>query len=176
MLPCVHVDSHLIIDEAPSDHVAEHAAADLVRESIDEGIIDPGGLEETSFAAGGGSEDSLGDDAVIVKMLVKCRARPVDEGDGTEARLGRRIGAGLPDGGLDGAQEDTQHRSGVHGVAVQEVAEPLRKGEHPLAIGDTGQDVVHEVGGGPDHVLGTAGRAKPLSLATEGREKLIPAG
>jgi hypothetical protein len=86
------------------------------------------------------------------------------------------MGAGLTEGRLHGTKEDVQHRADMGGITVQEVAQPFGQGEHPLAVGNAGQHVVDQVGGGSDHVLGRTRRAYSRALTAECGQKLITAG
>ena len=109
-------------------------------------------------------------------MFVQGRSWPVQEGDGAEPRLRVRVGAGVSQGGLHGPQEDEQHGPGMAGIPVKEIPQPFGQGEHPLAVRNPGQNVVYQVGGGSDHVLGGARGTESPSLTAECSQKLIATG
>jgi hypothetical protein len=75
-------------------------------------------------------------------------------------------------GGPDSAEQDPEHGAGENRVVVEEGADPLGDGEHPLAVRRPRQDLVVQVGGDLDHPPGVAGRADAAALAGEGHEAL----
>ena len=95
------------------------------------------------------------------------------ERDGADPGLRSGSGARLSERGANGPQEDVQNRAGDGWVVVQEGADALRHGEHPLAHGKRRQDVIDEMGGGLDHATGVAGRTYAASLATERDQEVV---
>lgn len=47
-------------------------------------------------------------------------------------------GAVVAETGADGAEQDPEHGAGEGGIVVEEGADPLREGEHPLADRERG--------------------------------------
>ncbi len=74
-------------------------------------------------------------------------------------------GAGLPQRGLEGPEEDVKDGAGGPGPVVKEGPGTLGHGEHELADRHVGNDVVHQVGCGLGHALGAAGGAGASALA-----------
>ncbi len=58
-----------------------------------------------------------------------------------------------------------QHRTSNRGVVVQEGADALRQGEHPLGHGKPQLDVIDEMGGSLDHAASIAGGTHAAALA-----------
>ena len=77
---------------------------------------------------------------------------------------------------MEGPQEDVEDGAGGPRPVVEEGAEALGDGEHPLAHGHVGEDVVHQVGGGLGHALGVAGGAGAPALAGERDEEVVATG
>ncbi len=76
----------------------------------------------------------------------------------------------------DGPHEDTTDSTAKGHVQREQVTEPPREGDHPLAHGDIGEDVVNEVRCGLGHAAATTGRTETSALAGEGSQKVTAAG
>jgi hypothetical protein len=68
-----------------------------------------------------------------------------------------------------------QRRALEIGIALQQMAQPLRRREDPLPQRQIRQDVIGEVGRRRHHVPGVARRAYGSALAREGDQELVPA-
>jgi hypothetical protein len=107
-----------------------------------------------------------------VEVGVEGGAKAVEEGDGADLRVGPGVGTAVSQSGPDGAEQDPEHGPGEGGVVVEEGADPLGDGEHPLADRQRRQDVVIEMSGDLHHAPGVAGGADAATLAGEGHEAL----
>ena len=99
----------------------------------------------------------------------------MQEGDGAELGVGGRAGTGGAERRADGAEEDPQDGAGDVRVVVEVGAQALGQGQHPLAHGQVGQDVVGEVGGHLRHTPGVARGADAAALAGEGDQAIMAA-
>ncbi len=72
----------------------------------------------------------------------------------------------------DGPHEDTTDSTAKGHVQREQVTEPPREGDHPLAHGDIGEDVVNEVRCGLGHAAATTGRTETSALAGEGNQEV----
>jgi len=70
----------------------------------------------------------------------------------------------LAQGGVQGAHENAQDAAKQLWIALQEVTDALGDGQDPLAHGNPGDYVVHQVGCGLYHSTGVAGRAEAAGL------------
>jgi hypothetical protein len=143
--------------QAAAPEEAEHAALEGALKSV--GVV---GLEVGRFIEADGpvallGEEPVEDDEVEVEVGIEGGAEAVQERDGAQLGVGPGAGAGAAERGADGAEQDAEYGAGECGVARQEGADPLGHGEHPLADGEWGQDVVGEPGGDLDHAAGVAG-------------------
>jgi hypothetical protein len=130
-------------------------------------------VEAHTVALGG--EHAVDQATVEVQVSVECRAEALDEGHATETGIGRCIGARRAQLRLDGPQEDLQHAPPQLGVALQEVAQALGKGEHPLAHRQARKHVVDHVRRHLHHAPCVAGRTHPAPLAGERNQEVVPA-
>ena len=69
--------------------------------------------------------------------------------------------------------KDAQHGAGDHGVVVQERAEPLWNGQHPLAHRKRRQDMVHQMGGSLDHTARITRRTYSPAPAGERDQEVV---
>ncbi len=67
---------------------------------------------------------------------------------------------------------DPEHGAGEGGVVMEEGADPLGDGEHPLTDRQRRQDVVGKMNGDLNHPAGVAGGADTSALAREGYQAL----
>ena len=164
------------LEQAPAPEEAEHAALDGALESV--GVVGSQvrRLSEADGPVARLCEEAVEDDEVEVEVGIEGGAEAVQEGDGAQLGVRPGAGAGAAERGADGAEQDAEHGAGERGVAGQEGAQALRHGEHPLADGHWGQDVVGQVGGDLDHAAGVAGGTDAATLAGEGDQALGRAG
>ena len=66
------------------------------------------------------------------------------------------VGQGLPQGSLEGPEQDGENRAGGPGPMVEKRPKAFGKGEDPLAHRHVGNDVVHQVSRCLGHALGVA--------------------
>ena len=99
----------------------------------------------------------------------------MDEGHRADSRLGARVGAAGAQVSLDGIEEDAQSAVPRLALVLEMIAQTLGQGEHPLAHRQTGQDMIHEVGGSLCHAPGVARGADAAALAGEGDEQIMAA-
>jgi len=109
-------------------------------------------------------------------MRIEARAEAMQEADRAHGGRCRSGGAGLPEGGLEGPEEDVKDGAGGPGSVMEEGAEAFGNGEDELAHRHVGNDVVHQVGGRLGHALGAAGGAGAPALAGERDEEVVPTG
>jgi hypothetical protein len=120
------------IEEVAALEEAEDAALEDGREC---GYViggEVGGLVEAHLAVDFG-ENAVEDHEVEVEVRVEGGAETVEEGDGTDLRVEASAGTAAPQGGADGAEQDPEHGPGEGWVVMEEGADPLGDGEHPLA-------------------------------------------
>ena len=102
----------------------------------------------------GSLEEPIDDGQVKVVMRVEGGAEAMQETHGPHRGGGRRSGARLLQGCLEGPEQNVEDGCGGLGPVVEERPQPLGNGEHELADRDVGEDVVHHMGGGLGHVAG----------------------
>ena len=66
-------------------------------------------------------------------MRVERRAEAVDEDHCAQAGRGAAPGTVFAQTALDGAQQEAHDHALQHRIVMQEIAQPLGYGEHPLA-------------------------------------------
>ena len=113
----------------------------------------------------GRREDPIEDAAVKVQMRVERRTEAVDANYRAQAGRGAAAGTVRTQGTLDGAQQDAHDHALQRRIVVQEIAQPLRYGEYPLAQRQRRQHVIDQMCGGLDHAPGVARRADGPALA-----------
>ena len=99
----------------------------------------------------------------------------MDEGHRADSRLGARAEAAGAPVSLDGIEEDAQHAVPRLTLVLEMIAQTLGHGAHPLAHRQTGQDMIHKVGGGLCHAPGVTRGADAAALAGEGDEQIMAA-
>jgi hypothetical protein len=104
--------------------------------------IEPSGGMEDDPARGGGVEHAVDDHAVEVQVEIEGGTEAVNERDRAEARRRARNLNCAYAALLHRAQEHPQGRALEGGVAVQEVAQPLRHRQHPLPHWQAWEDVI----------------------------------
>jgi hypothetical protein len=118
-------------------------------------------------------EDALNDERVEVDVQVRRRPEALDRGDGPTAAVG---GTATPRAtSLEGqhrTDEHSEHAPAEPLVVRERVAQPVRRGEHPLPYGKAAKHVVHEVGGEACHATRRARRAEAAALAGERDQKV----
>jgi len=91
---------------------------------------------------------------VEVVVRNEARAEAVQEADRAHGGGSWSRGAGLPEGGLEGPDQEVEDGGSGLGPEVEEGPEAFGDGEHELAHRDVGEDVVHQVGRGLGRALG----------------------
>ncbi len=118
--------------------VAENPPSNRVLEALEETGVEGGGFVEAEVGvrAGGGGvrvlrggldllEEPVGDAKVIVVVRIERRAEPMQEAHRAKGGRSRSCGAGLPQGGLEGAEKDVEDGARGPGPVVEEG--PLRR-------------------------------------------------
>jgi len=108
-------------------------------------------LNEPYAVLGVRLENAVDDDDVEMGMLIQRGAESMDEGHCADSRFEVRAGAAGAQASLDGIEQDAQSAVERLAVVLEMIAQTLGHGEHPLAHRQTGQDMIHEVGGGLHH-------------------------
>ena len=94
--------------------------------------------------------------ALPVSSNSTLTSKPMQEAGGRK-RCGRwGSGARLPQGCLEGPQQDVQHGGSGPGPVVKEGPQTFGNRQHELAHRDVGEDMVHHMGGGLGHAPGSA--------------------
>ena len=137
--------------------------------------IEPGGGMEDDPACGGGVEHAVDDHAMEVQVEIEGGTEAVNERDRAEARRRARTWTVRTQALLHRAQEHPQGRALEGGVAVQEVAQPLRHRQHPLPHWQAWEDVIRQMRRGLHHAPGIARRAHATSLAGERDQEVVAA-
>ena len=115
---------------------------------------------------------------VVVVVRIERTPESLREGDGPELRVakcGWSTRTRLPELGPERPQEDAEHGTRHLGRLVQEGAEPLGHGEHPLPDREVRDNRVGEVDGHLRHWSGVTGGTDAPALAGEGQEPFMPA-
>ena len=110
-----------------------------------------------------------------MQVRVKRRAEAVDEHHGAEAGGGAAAGTVFAQAALDHAQQDAHDHALQRRIFVQEVAQPLGYGQHPLPQRQRRQYVIEEMRRGRHHAPGVARRAFRPALAGESHQEVAPA-
>jgi len=119
-------------------------------------------------------EHPVDDATMVMDVPVEGGTEAVNEAHRPEAGMRRGPGTVLSQMGLDHAQEDVQHGTSRHGLALQEVTQALGHREHPLAHRQGREDVIHQMRRGLRHATGVARGAQPAPLTRERNEKILP--
>ena len=123
----------------------------------------------------GGREHAVEDAAMKVQVLIQRRAEAVDEDHCAQPGRGAAAGTVLAQAGLDGAQQDAHDHALQRRIVVQEIAQPLRYGKHPLPQRQRRQHVIDEVRRGLHHAPGIARWADGPAMAGKGNQEVVPA-
>jgi hypothetical protein len=142
-LPREHVVDGVLIEEAAALEEAEHPALEDGREGAGVVSREAGSLVEAGLAVDLG-EDAVEDHEVEVEVRVEGGAEAVEEGDGADLGVGGGAGAVVAQPGADGPEQDPEHGAGEGGVLMEEGADPLGDGEHPLCAGINRHGVADE--------------------------------
>jgi hypothetical protein len=186
VIPRQHILRLVGLQEAVASEVAEDPFSHRVLETLQELAGEGGGFVETeagfwmhriqSRVTLGFLEESVHDDEVVVVVGIEAGAEAVEKADGPEGGCSWSRGAGLPEGGLEGPEQNVEDSAGGPGPVVKEGSEAFGDGKHQLAHRHVGKDVVHQVGSRFGHALGAAGGAGPPAFAGEGYEEVVAAG
>jgi hypothetical protein len=166
VIPGQHVLGVVGLQEAVAAEVAEHPTSHGVLEALQELVGEGGGFveAETGFWIGrilirvilDPMEEPVHDAQMKMEVGIEAGAETMEEADGTERGVGWCGGRGLPQGRLEGPEEDVEDGAGGPGPMMEEGPETFGHGEDPLADGHVGNDVVHQVSRGLGHALGVA--------------------
>ena len=100
-------------------------------------------------------------------MRVEGGGEAVQETHRADGGGGWSRGTGLPQRGLESPEQDVKDGAGGSRAVVEEGPEAFGEGEHDLADGYVGNDVLDQVGRRLGHALGVTGRAGTSALAGE---------
>jgi hypothetical protein len=166
VIPVEHILGLVGLQEAVASEVAEHSLSDGVLEVHPELGGEGGGFVETEadFRIGGALigaildplEEPVYNTQMEMVVRVQRRAEAMQEADGAHGGGLWSRWTGLPQGGVEGPEENMQHGAGGAGPVMEEGPETFGHGKDPLADGHMGNDVVHQVSRGLGHALGVA--------------------
>jgi hypothetical protein len=186
VIPAQHIPGVGGLQEAVAAEVAEDPVSDRVLEALQELVGEGGGFVEAeagfrmrrilSRVTLNLLEEPVHDAEVVVKVGIEGGAETVEETHGAERGLRWCARAGLSEGSAQGPEQDVKDGRGGAGPVMEEGAEALGEGEHELAHGDAGNDVIDQVGCGSGHTLGVAGGAGAPALARKRDEEIVPTG
>jgi hypothetical protein len=162
-----------IVTKDPSPHRVLESLQELGGETGGLVEVEAGGWARGTLARIDPLKEAIDDTQVEVIVRIERRAEPMQEAHSSERRGSRGGGTGLPQGGLKSTEQDVEDGRGGPGPVIEEGPEALGDGEHELAHGDVGEEVVHEVGGGLGHALSITGRAGTSSLAGKGHQEIV---
>ena len=97
----------------------------------------------------------------------------MDEGHRPDAGRGATTGAVFAQAAFYPAQQDTQHGALQGRIGLQEVAQALGHGEHPLPHRQTGKDVIGKMRCRLDHAPRVAGGAHATAFAGKGDQEVV---
>jgi hypothetical protein len=185
VIPGQHVLGLVGFQEAVAAKMPQDPGTDRVLEGLQEFVGEGCGLveAEAGFWSGGTMirvslellEEPIDHAQVEMIVRVQRRAEAVEEADRAHSCGSWSRGTGLPQGGLEGAEEDVKHGAAGPGPVVEVRPQTLGNGENPLADWHVGNDVVHQVGRCSSHALGTAGGTGPSALAGKGHQEVVAA-
>jgi hypothetical protein len=163
VIPGEHVLGLVGFQEAVAANVAQHPFSHGVLEALEELRGESGDFVETEAGfwilariTRDLLEEAIDHAEMKMEVGVQGRAEAVQKADGPERCMGWCGGRGLPQGGLEGPEQNVKDGAGGAGPVVEKGSEALGHGEDELAHRDMGKDMVHEVGGGLGHALGVA--------------------
>jgi hypothetical protein len=183
--PAEHVLGVVGFQEAVAAEVAEHPTSHGVLKVLQKLVGEGGGFVKAEAGSRAGGivlvicvwfdpvEETIDHAHVVVKMGVQRRAETMEEAGGPEGGGSRSRGTGLPEGGLEGPEQDVKDGAGGPGPVVEVGPQTLGNGEDELAHRHVGNDVVHQVSRRLGHALGPARRTGASGLARERHEELM---
>jgi hypothetical protein len=174
--PCAHVGGLSRIEEAVADEEPKHPVLNERGEGASGVGVEPPAAVEGEGALVVACEEAVEDDEVQMEMGVEAGAEAVQEGDGAEGGIGGSARGGFPQRSPYDSKDYGEDASDEDRIAGEEGAEPFGEGEHPLAHGHVGDDMIAQVGCDFGHAAGGAGGADAAALAAEGEESLLSAG
>jgi hypothetical protein len=161
VIPSAHVFGFVGFQEAVAGKVAEDSLSDGVLEALQEFVGEGGGLVEAEAGFWVGRiligvildslEQPVHDAQVEMVVRVQRRAEAVQEADRAHGGGSWSRWTCLPQGGLEGPEQDVEDGAGGPGPVMEEGPKALGDRQDPLAHGDVGEDVIDQVGGGFDH-------------------------
>src|SRR5437016_2482891 len=127
-------------------------------------------LEAPVFSLG---EDALQEEGVEVDVQLEAAPEALDHRHGAAPPVAHaRAARSAAIEAEHGPSGDAEHRAAERVIVGEEIAQAVRKREHPLAHGNVRQDVIDEVGGLLRHAAAAAARTKAASFARERHEAL----
>ena len=120
-------------------------------------------------------EEPIHDAQMKVEVGIEAGAVTMENADGPERGVRWCGGAGLPQGSVEGPEQDVKAGAAGAGPVTEEGPETFGHGEDPLADGHVGKDVVHQVGCGLGHALGIAGGAGASAFAGKRHQEVVAA-
>jgi hypothetical protein len=145
---------------------AEHPTSHGVLKALQELLGEGGGFVEAEAGFWIGQilirvildplQEPVHDAQMRMEVGIEAGAETMEKADGSEGSGSWSRGTGLPQGSLEGPKQDVKDGAGGPGPVMEEGPETFGHGEHPLADGHVGNDVVHQVGRGLGHALGVA--------------------
>lgn len=108
-----------------------------------------------------------------VDVHVQGRPKPLDDRDGPTASVRHTVLAGTaPQESKHDAHEHPDHCSAERMIPREQIPNPMRKGEHPLAHGDKREDVIHQMRRALGHSPAAAAWTEGPSLTREGDQTI----
>src|SRR2546429_1615055 len=125
-------------------------------------------LEAPVFSLG---EDAVQEEGVEVDVQLEAAPEALDHRHGAAPPVARAARSAAIEA-EHGPSGDAEHGAAERVIVGEEIAQAVRKREHPLAHGNVRQDVIDEVGGLLRHAAAAAARTKAASFARERHEAL----
>jgi len=150
---------------------ADEPGEEKASEELAQGLrIERGNGEEAAVAV----PDRFGHEGVDVRVEVGVGAEGLDGGDeaGDDMAVVEDRDERAMHGLVGGAGEETEEPA----LSLEQPTQDAGDGEHVMAVGDGGEDLLPELLGEEGRALGLAARAEVAGLAGEGQEVLAAAG
>ena len=141
VIPAEHILGFVGFEEAMATKMAEDSFAYRVLEALQELGRESGGFVEAEVVGRVGGirfridplKESIDDGQVEVEMGIETGAEAVQEAHSAHGGGSWSRGTGLPQGGMEGPQQDVEDGTGGPRAVVEEGPEAFRHGEHELA-------------------------------------------
>jgi hypothetical protein len=185
VIPGQHVLGLVGLQEAVATEVAQHPFSDSMLEALEEFGCESRGFVEAEAGVRVGRarirvildplKEPVHDAQMEMEVGIEAGSEAMEEAHSAEGGADWSGGTGLPEGGVEGTEQDVEDGAGGPGPVVEEGSQAFGHGEDELADGYVGKDVVYQVGRGLGHALGVAGRTYPAALAGEGHQEVVAA-